>query len=124
MPQWAALASPLQHLLMDLPPPHGRLFAWLDQQWHEHGVQPVAALREGLRGHEDEVLLAQLIDHTPLNMDNDASELQSIMLELEKVHLANQIDDLTRRMATDPQAYALIKQLNARLAGLKKAPLV
>ena len=124
MPQWAGLALPLQNVLMDLPPPHGRLFSWLDQQWHEHGVQPVAALREGLRGHEDEAALAQLIDNTPLEMDNDASELQSIMLELEKAHLANQIDELTRRMATDPQAYAHIKQLNARLAGLKKAPLV
>ena len=124
MPQWAALASPLQHLLMDLAAPHGRLFTWLDQQWHEHGVQPLAALREGLRGHEDEALLVQLIDNTPLQMDNDASELQSIMLELEKAHLANQIDELTRRMATDPQAYASIKQLNARLADLKKVPLV
>ena len=124
MPQWAALASPLQHLLMDLAAPHGRLFTWLDQQWHEHGVQPLAALREGLRGHEDEALLVQLIDNTPLQMDNDASELQSIMLELEKAHLANQIDELTRRMATDPEAYASIKQLNARLADLKKVPLV
>ena len=124
MPQWAALASALQHLLMDLPPPHGRLFSWLDQQWHEHGVQPLAALREGLRGHEDESLLVQLIDNTPLEMDNDESELQSIMLELEKAYLASQIDELTRRMATDPHAYASIKQLNARLADLKKVPLV
>ena len=87
-------------------------------------MQPLAALREGLRGHEDEALLVQLIDNTPLQMDNDASELQSIMLELEKAHLANQIDELTRRMATDPEAYASIKQLNARLADLKKVPLV
>ena len=124
MPQLAALASALQHLLMDLPPPHGRLFTWLDQQWHEHGVQPLAALREGLRGHEDESLLVQLIDNTPLEMDNDESELQSIMLEFEKAYLASQIDELTRRMATDPHAYASIKQLNARLADLKKVPLV
>jgi hypothetical protein len=52
MQQWAALSPALQHLLMDLAPPHGRLFSWLDQQWHEHGVQPLAALREGLRGHD------------------------------------------------------------------------
>ena len=124
MQQWAALSPALQHLLMDLAPPHGRLFSWLDQQWHEHGVQPLAALREGLRGHENEASLAQQIDNMPLDMDVDASELQSIMHELEKAHLANQIDELTRRMATDPQAYASIKQLNARLAGLKRAPLV
>jgi len=69
-------------------------------------------------------LLVQLIDNTPLEMDNDASELQSITRELEKAYLASQIDELTRRMATDPHAYASIKQLNARLADLKKVPLV
>ncbi|MFM7699045.1 MAG: DNA primase [Limnohabitans sp.] len=124
MQQWAALSSPLQHLLMDLAPPHGRLFTWLDQQWHEQGLQPLAALREGLRGHEDEALLAQLLNNQPMDMDYDASELQSIMHELEKAYLAQQIDDLTSRMATDPLAYESIKRLNARLADLKKTPLV
>ena len=120
MPQWAALAPPQQHMLMDLPPPHGRLFNWLDQQWQEHGVQPLAALREGLREHEDEDTLVQLLASAPSDMDNDASELQSIMLELEKAHVALQIDELTRRMASDPAAYAQIKVLSTRLASLKK----
>jgi hypothetical protein len=31
---------------------------------------------------------------------------------------------LTRRMASDPDAYARIKQLNARLASLKNGPQV
>jgi len=120
MPQWEQLALPQQHMLLDLPPPHGRLFSWLDQQWHEHGVQPLAALREGLRGHEDENTLAQLLTSAPVDMDNDVSELQSIMLELEKAHVSTQIDELTRRMASDPAAYAQIKVLNSRLASLKK----
>jgi DNA primase len=120
MKQWSVMALPLQHVLMDLPAPHGRLFTWLDQQWQEHGLQPLAALREGLRGHEDEAVLAGLLDKMPLDIDHDPSELQSIMLEIEKAHIATQIDDLTSRMATDTQAYAHIKVLNARLAGLKK----
>ena len=120
MPQWAQLALPQQLMLLDLPPPHGRLFNWLDQQWQEHGVQPLAALREGLRGHEDENTLVQLLASAPVDMDNDVSELQSIMLELEKAHVSTQIDELTRRMASDPAAYAQIKVLNGRLASLKK----
>ncbi len=124
MTQWAGLAQSQQHMLMDLPVPHGRLFSWLDLQWQENGVQPLAALREGLRGHEDENSLVQLLAVTPVDMDNDASELQSILLELEKAHVATQIDELTRRMATDPAAYAQIKVLNSRLASLKKSPLV
>ena len=124
MAQWSALALPQQHMLMDLPAPHGRLFSWLDSQSQEHGVQPLAALREGLRGHEDEDMLMQLLASAPVDMDNDVSELQSIMLELEKAHVSSQIDDLTRRMASDPAAYAQIKVLNGRLASLKKSPLV
>ncbi len=124
MAQWSALALPQQHMLMDLPTPHGRLFSWLDSQSQEHGVQPLAALREGLRGHEDEDMLMQLLASAPVDMDNDVSELQSIMLELEKAHVSTQIDDLTRRMASDPAAYAQIKVLNSRLASLKKSPLV
>ena len=124
MAQWAGLALPQQHMLMDLPAPHGRLFSWLDLQWQENGVQPLAALREGLRGHEDENSLLQLLASAPVEMDNDASELQSILLELEKAHVSAQIDELTRRMATDPAAYAQIKVLNSRLASLKKSPLV
>ncbi len=124
MAQWSALALPQQHMLMDLPAPHGRLFSWLDSQSQEHGVQPLAALCEGLRGHEDEDMLMQLLASAPVDMDNDVSELQSIMLELEKAHVSTQIDELTRRMASDPAAYAQIKVLNSRLASLKKSPLV
>ena len=120
MAQWTSLALPQQHMLMDLPPPHGRLFSWLDSQSQEHGVQPLAALREGLRGHEDEDTLVQLLASAPVDMDNDVSELQSIMLELEKAHVSTQIDELTRRMASDPAAYAQIKVLNSRLASLKR----
>ena len=124
MAQWSALVLPQQHMLMDLPAPHGPLFSWLDSQSQEHGVQPLAALREGLRGHEDEDMLMQLLASAPVDMDNDVSELQSIMLELEKAHVSTQIDELTRRMASDPAAYAQIKMLNSRLASLKKSPLV
>jgi DNA primase len=87
-------------------------------------VQPLAALREGLRGHAHEATMMNLIDDAPPDMDNDAGELLSILNGLEKVQLASQIDDLTRRMGTDPAAYAQIKLLNARLAALKTAPLV
>jgi DNA primase len=124
MNQWGGFSQHQQKMLMDLPAPHGVLLTWLDQQWHEHGVQPLAALREGLRGHQHEASLMSLIDDAPPDMDNDAGELHSILSGLEKVQLAAQIDELTRRMGTDPAAYAQIKLLNARLAALKTAPLV
>ena len=124
MGQWGGLSQHQHKMLMDLPAPHGVLLTWLDQQWHEHGVQPLAALREGLRGHAHETTLMRLIDDAPPDMENDAGELESILNGLEKLQLAAQIDDLTQRMGSDPAAYAQIKQLNARLAVLKTAPLV
>jgi DNA primase len=124
MGQWGSLSQHQQTMLMDLPAPHGVLLTWLDQQWHEHGLQPLAALREGLRGQQHETTLMSLIDDAPPDMENDAGELLSILSGLEKVQLAAQIDELTRRMGTDPAAYAQIKLLNARLAALKTAPLV
>ena len=98
--------------------------AWLNQQWLENGVQPLAGLREGLRGHALEAVVSRLIDDALADIDSDAGELQSIMLALEKDQLSQEIDSLTRRMASDPLAYERIKQLNGRLAALKKAPLV
>ena len=124
MQQWDGLSAPQHHLLLEMPAPYGELMAWLNQQWLENGVQPLAGLREGLRGHALEAVVSRLIDDALADIDSDAGELQSIMLALEKDQLSQEIDSLTRRMASDPLAYERIKQLNGRLAVLKKAPLV
>ena len=124
MAQWDGLSAHQQHLLLEMPAPYGELMAWLNQQWLENGVQSLAGLREGLRGHALEAVVSRLIDDAPSDIDSDAGELQSIMVALEKNHLSQEIDSLTRRMASDPHAYERIKQLNGRLAALKKAPLV
>jgi DNA primase len=124
MAQWDGLSAHQQHLLLEMPAPYGELMAWLNQQWLENGVQPLAGLREGLRGHAHEAVVSRLIDDAPSDIDSDAGELQSILLALEKDQLSQEIDSLTRRMASDPDAYERIKQLNSRLAVLKKAPLV
>ena len=124
MQQWDGLSAHQHHLLLEMPAPYGELMAWLNQQWLENGVQPLAGLREGLRGHALEAVVSRLIDDALADIDSDAGELQSILLALEKDQLSQEIDSLTRRMASDPLAYERIKQLNGRLAVLKKAPLV
>ena len=124
MAQWDGLSAHQQHLLLEMPAPYGVLMAWLNQQWLENGVQSLAGLREGLRGHAHEAVVSRLIDDALSDIDSDAGELLSILLALEKDQLSQEIDSLTRRMASDPNAYERIKQLNGRLAVLKKAPLV
>ena len=61
MAEWERLSHELHALLCDLPGEHGQLFAWLDSQLHEHGIQPWAALREGLRGTAFEALAERLM---------------------------------------------------------------
>jgi DNA primase len=124
MAQWDGLSAHQQHLLLEMPVPYSELMAWLNQQWLENGIQPLAGLREGLRGHAHEAVVSRLIDDAPSDIDSDAGELQSILATLEIEQLSLEIDSLTRRMASDPQAYERIKQLNSRLATLKKAPVV
>ena len=124
MQQWDALSGHQHSLLLEMPPPYGDLMAWLNQQWLENGVQSLAALREGLRGHANETLVSHLIDNAPPEIDSDAGELQSILAALEIEQLSSGIDALTQRMGSDPSAYERIKQLNARLATLKNTRLV
>ncbi|HXE22399.1 MAG TPA: DNA primase [Rhodoferax sp.] len=56
MAAWDGLSNEDRGLLCELPAPHGPLFVWLEGQLHEHGAQPWAALREGLRDHASEAL--------------------------------------------------------------------
>ena len=55
------LTSEEHTLLSELPAPHGPLLAWLEGQLHEHGPQPWAALREGLREHDGEALALKVM---------------------------------------------------------------
>lgn len=116
---WDRLSQEQHALLCALPAPQGPLFCWLDAQLHEHGPQPWAALREGLRGTPHESHLVDLVDTTPPNIQNDVSELLNILLELEKSQLGQKMDELAAQAATDAQARAQMRDLSKRLSLLK-----
>ena len=61
MQLWETLSQEDHVMLCEQAEPHGPLFQWLDQQSHEHGSQPWAALREGLRGQDAEELALRLM---------------------------------------------------------------
>ena len=85
MASWESLSNEDRHLLCAPPAPHGPLFVWLESQLHEHGAQPWAALREGLREHESETLAlkATASFEVPLAgepaLDDTASELRGLL---------------------------------------------
>ena len=80
---WETLTSEDHTMLCELPAPHGLLFAWLDNQVHEYGPQPWAALREGLRDKDTEAIALKLMSATDAEAQLDTAgsdaELRGLM---------------------------------------------
>ena len=108
---WDLLDSDEHHLLCALPAPHGPLFAWAESQLHDHGPQPWAALREGLRGHAHEAHAIAQISQIPEGIEGDFSEVRSIIDQLVKIKRQQEMQELAGRAATDPLAMQRYKEL-------------
>lgn len=108
---WDLLTVEEHHLLCALPAPHGFLFAWLENQLHEHGAQPWAALREGLRGHAHEAYAVAQLSQIPEGIEGDWNEVRSIMHQLFKLKRQQEMKELALRAATDPLAMQRYKEL-------------
>ncbi|MBG9387355.1 DNA primase [Caenimonas aquaedulcis] len=110
---WDALSHDDHHLLCELAPPHGPLFAWLDSQVHEHGPQPWEALRAALSGHEFEPFLVDQVEKMLPDIEHDLSELRQILAK-ERARLdAERRTALVERARSDPAAYEELKRLLA-----------
>ncbi len=123
MTAWEALPHEVHAVLCELPGEHGQLFAWLDSQLHEHGVQPWAALREGLRGLPFEPLAERLMtgpDGTPVGYADESpaaesdAELRNLLDRLLVDHLKAQENQAIYAAATDPQALLRYRVLQER----------
>ena len=112
---WDLLNVEEHHLLCGLPAPHGPLFAWLENQLHEHGPQPWAALREGLRGHAQEVHAIAQLSQIPEGIEADWHEVRRILDQLIKLNRQEEMKDLAGRASTDPAAMRRYKELTGIL---------
>ncbi len=99
------------------PAPHGPLFAWLEAQFHEHGPQPWAVLRESLRGHECEAVAVKVMTGAHAQTEGDEAELRSELTDLlariqieqlkEQLQYALASGDLNRWRELDARSRAL-----------------
>lgn len=112
---WDKLSGEEHVLLSELPAPHGPLFVWLESQLHEHGPQPWAALREGLREHPHEKHAIDQIAQLPEGIECDWNEVRSILDQLLKLKRQQEMVDLLPRVMTDPAARQRYEELSALL---------
>jgi DNA primase len=101
---WDRLSSEEQVLLNALPAPYGPLFAWLENQLHEHGPQPWAALREALREHPFEQYAVAQLAQVPAGIESDWLEVCNILNQLKKLDRQREMNELAPRVTTDPEA--------------------
>ncbi|WP_213956248.1 DNA primase [Variovorax sp. dw_954] len=120
---WEALSQEMHGILCDLPGMHGQLFAWLDSQVHEHGAQPWAALREGMRELPFEALASKVMtgpDGAPIDVGADpaaaeaAAELRNVLDYILDDHLKAQETEAIAAAGTDPGAIDRYRALQAR----------
>jgi DNA primase len=119
---WDRLSTEEHHLLLTLPAPHGPLFAWLESQLHEHGPQSWAVLREGLRGHAHEHHAVAQFAEVLEGVDYDWGETRRILNELLDLKLASEKTYLAARAATDPAAFARLRELIEQSRAPKSRP--
>ncbi|MFD1837691.1 DNA primase [Paracidovorax cattleyae] len=112
------------------PAPHGPLFTWLEAQWHEHGPQAWAVLRESLRGHDAEALAVRVMTGSHAQTEGDAAELRAELRDLLDRMLMEDIKrqekELILQAATDPAAlekYRALQQRRQALLGIAPANL-
>ena len=125
---WDRLSAEEHHLLLDLPAPHGPLFVWLEGQMHEHGPQPWAALREGLRAHPHEKHAIAQIAQIMKGIEGDWDEVRGILDQLAEMEWKRELKNLSDDAAEtlrDPVKRQRLELLTARarIAGtsVKKA---
>ena len=122
---WNTLTSEDHTMLCELPAPHGLLFAWLDNQVHEYGPQPWAALREGLRERDTEDMALRLMSATepespPDTVGSDA-ELRGLIDLMLNDWLMPQETAALLASKTDPVMRQRYYDINARRRQLLSA---
>jgi DNA primase len=108
---WSELSNDDHHLLCELAPPHGPLFAWLDAHIHENGPEPWDALRTALAGHEYEAFLLDQAGRVLPDIEHDLDELRQILAKERERLRAERMKDLAERASTDPAAYEELRKL-------------
>jgi DNA primase len=119
MQAWDGLSTAQHALLCELPEPHGPAFRWLEQQLHEHGPMPWSALYQALQEHPLGAWICKRVLNAPTEVIFDQAELDSVLRELEKLAVSQELNAIAPQVSQDPGLFERFRQLNQRLVELK-----
>ncbi|KQP18201.1 DNA primase [Pseudorhodoferax sp. Leaf267] len=128
---WEGLNGADHDLLCSLEGPYGDLFRWTDQQVHEHGPQPWAALDIGIQEQPFEAIARRLVAQDGLQPMGRVIEIEDVPLAdvratLVKLHL-DVINEELKRLRTlppsDPARIGQERELILRQFAVRKASL-
>ena len=103
-----------QHLLAELPVPHGPIFTWLEAQWHDRGPQPWAALQAGIGGEPFAAHAMKLVAQSDtLGSENEGetqAEFRQLLRRMLIEHLQAQERMAIQQAENDPRPLADTRQ--------------
>jgi len=109
--------------LAELAPPHGLLFTWLEEQWHQSGVLPWARLAQLLQGHEAQALAERIMTGSHAQTEGDENELRAelhgLLARLHVENIEREQSALIAASSQDPLALERYRQLEERRKALK-----
>jgi DNA primase len=125
---WEVLSSSDHDILCALEGNFGDLFRWIDNQFHEHGPQPLAALAIGLEGQPFEPVARKIIELDSLqpsgrmveDPETPLADLYSALMKLQLDVLDVELKRVQALPSTDPERVAQEEQLIRQQFALKK----
>jgi DNA primase len=125
---WEVLSSTDHDILCALEGNFGDLFRWIDNQFHEHGPQPLAALAIGLEGQPFEPVARKIIELDSLqpsgrmveDPETPLADLYSALMKLQLDVLDVELKRVQALPSTDPERVAQEEQLIRQQFALKK----
>lgn len=123
MAYWDHLGPEERSMLSGLPAPHGTLFVWLEEQLHEFGAQPWAALQAALAEQPFGEQVLRLMGSLPTVDDAPPEELrrelQGVINRILDDQLKLQESLALAAVPTDPEALERYRSLASRRKALQ-----
>ena len=108
---WEQLDAGDHDLLHKLPAPYGPLSAWIERHLHDHGAVTWAELEPAIRETEWAGFVARLVTADAAQGEAAFADLRKAVDALWVQALKVQLDDLSRRAATDPQLLVQMREV-------------